>query len=163
MSPDRRASGADRIVTRRLVLDRLEPRSARALSQGDCSGMVPARGWPTDATAIVAHRAAVDAEALTWLIHREGAVIGECGIKHGPGADGAVEIGYGLGAPWRSQGYGTEAVRGLLGRLEELPACHRATAEVHEANLPSRRLLERLGFSIDALTPPYVWYARALG
>jgi RimJ/RimL family protein N-acetyltransferase len=160
--PDRRDAGADRIVTRRLVLRRLEPGSARALAEGDCSGVVPAAGWPTDTTPIVALRAAEDAEALTWLIHHDGAVIGECGLNHGPDADGAVEIGYGLGAPWRSQGYGTEAIRGLLDRLTELPDCRQVTAEVHEGNLPSRRLLERLGFSVDALTPPYVWYARAL-
>ncbi|MCO5993484.1 GNAT family N-acetyltransferase [Actinoallomurus rhizosphaericola] len=162
MRPDHRAARAGRIVTRRLVLDRLERGPARALAEGDCSGVVPARGWPTDATAIVAHRAATDAEALTWLIQREGAVIGECGLKHAPDADGVVEIGYGLGAPWRSQGYGTEAIRGLLSRLEESPAYRGVTAEVHEGNLPSRRLLERLGFAVDDLTPPYVWYARAL-
>jgi RimJ/RimL family protein N-acetyltransferase len=37
------------------------------------------------------------------------------------------------------------------------------TAEVHESNLASRRLLERLGFTIDRLASPYVWYARASG
>lgn len=162
MTPDPRAGRVDRIVTRRLVLRRLDPRAARALAQGDRGGLVAARGWPTDATVIVAHRAADDAEALTWLIHHDGAVIGECGLKHGPDADGMVEIGYGLGASWRSQGYGTEAIRGLLDRLAELPAYRRVTAEVHEGNLSSRRLLERLGFSIDALTPPYVWYSRPL-
>jgi RimJ/RimL family protein N-acetyltransferase len=150
------------IVTRRLVLRRLSPRSARALAGGDFSGFVPGSGWPTAATAIVARMAAADSGALTWLIHHEGAVIGECGTKYAPGADGTVEIGYGLGAPWRSQGYGTEAIRGLLGRLEGLPACRRVVAEVHEGNVPSRRLLERLGFSLDLLAPPYVWYERAL-
>jgi RimJ/RimL family protein N-acetyltransferase len=153
---------ADQIVTRRLVLRRLERGTARALARGDCSGMLPASGWPTDATAMVAHRAAADPEALTWLIHREDAVIGECGIKYGPDADGAVEIAYGLGGPWRSRGYGTEAIRGLLGWLDGLAACRQVIAEVHEGNNPSRRLLERLEFSVDALTPPYVWYARVL-
>ncbi|MFL6055231.1 MAG: GNAT family N-acetyltransferase [Actinoallomurus sp.] len=149
-------------MTRRLVLRRLERGPARALARGDCSGMVPASGWPTDATAMVADRAAADPEALTWLIHREGAVIGECGIKYGPDAEGAVEIAYGLGGPWRSRGYGTEAIRGLLGWLDERAVYGRVIAEVHEGNVPSRRLLERLGFSVDALTPPYVWYARVL-
>jgi RimJ/RimL family protein N-acetyltransferase len=150
------------IVTRRLVLRRLEPGAARALARGDFSGFVPASGWPTATTAIVARMAAADSGALTWLIHHQDAVIGECGIKHGPDADGTVEIGYGLGTPWRSQGYGTEAIRGLLGRLDGLPACRRVVAEVHEGNVPSRRLLERLGFSLDFLASPYVWYARPL-
>lgn len=34
------------------------------------------------------------------------------------------------------------------------------TAEVHESNLASRRLLERLNFTIDHLSSPYVWYTR---
>ncbi|WP_433173822.1 GNAT family N-acetyltransferase [Actinoallomurus sp. CA-150999] len=155
--------GADPIVTRRLVLRRLERGPARALARGDSSGIVAAGGWPTDATAMVAHRAAADPGALTWLIHREDAVIGECGLKHGPGPDGTVEIAYGLGGPWRSRGYGTEAIRGLLGWLEGSAACRQVIAEVHAGNVPSRRLLERLGFTVDILTPPYVWYTRALG
>ncbi|MCO6009666.1 GNAT family N-acetyltransferase [Actinoallomurus purpureus] len=153
---------SDQIVTRRLVLRRLERGPADALARGDFSGMVLANGWPTDETAMFAHRAAADPEALTWLVEHQGSVIGECGIKYGPGADGAVEIGYGLGGPWRSRGYGTEAIRGLLEWLGGPAAYRRVIAEVHEGNVPSRRLLERLGFSVDVLAPPYVWYARVL-
>ena len=67
-----------------------------------------------------------------------------------------------MGAAWRANGYGTEAVRGLVDWLGDLPGCRRVTAEVHETNLAARRLLERLGFTVDVLASPYVWYARAL-
>jgi RimJ/RimL family protein N-acetyltransferase len=150
------------IFTERLVLRPLGPGPAQAIADGDYDGLTAGSDWPTETTPIVAMRAAADPGALTWLIVRDGMVIGECGLKHAPGPDGATEIGYGMGAAWRGDGYGTEAVRGLVEWLTDLPGCLRVTAEVHESNLPSRRLLERLGFSIDRLTSPYVWYARTL-
>jgi ribosomal-protein-alanine N-acetyltransferase len=153
---------ADAIVTERLVLHPLRPDAARAMARGDYSGVTAGSGWPTGTTPLVAGRAATDPGATTWLITADDLVIGECGLKHAPGPDGSVEIGYGLGAGWRSNGYGTEAVAGLIEWLGALAACRRVTAEVHETNTPSRRLLERLGFSVDRLASPWVWYARAM-
>lgn len=150
----------DPIVTERLVLRPLDPGSAHALADGDYSGLDAGADWPTGATPIVMMRAAADPGALTWLIVHDDLVIGECGLKHAPGPDGSAEIAYGLGAAWRGDGYGAEAVGGLVGWLAHLPGCDRLTAEVHESNLPSRRILERLGFTIDHLAPPYVWYGR---
>lgn len=152
----------DTIVTGRLVLRPLTRRPARAMARGDYSGVTAGSGWPTAATPLVAGRAAADPGALTWLITTDDLVIGECGLKHALDADGSTEIGYGLGAGWRSNGYGTEAVGGLVEWLGNLGACRRVTAEVHETNTPSRRLLERLGFSVDRLASPWVWYARAM-
>jgi ribosomal-protein-alanine N-acetyltransferase len=151
------------IVTERLVLRPLGPARARAIAGGDYSGLTAGGGWPTDTTSLAAQRAVVDPGALTWLITCDGAVIGECGLKHAPGPGGSAEIGYGLAHTWRANGYGTEAVGGLIGWLGGLSACRRVTAEVHETNVASRRLLERLGFAIDESAPPYVWYARAIG
>lgn len=150
----------DAIVTERLLLRPLGPGPARAITAGDYSGFVPGPGWPTDTTAIVALRAAADPGALTWLILRDGLVIGECGLKHAPAPDGSAEIEYGVGAAWRGKGFGAEAVRGLVGWLTGVPACRRLTAEVHESNIASRRLLERLGFTVEGLSSPYVWYSR---
>ncbi len=151
----------DAIVTERLVLRPLAPGPAQALADGDYSAVTAGAGWPTETTPIVVLRAAADPGALTWLIDCDGVVIGECGLKYAPGPDGSAEIGYGVGAAWRSHGYGTEAVRGLVTWLDHRPDCRRVIAEVHESNLASRRLLERLGFTVDHLTHPYVWYARA--
>jgi RimJ/RimL family protein N-acetyltransferase len=150
----------DAIATDRLLLRPLGPGPARAIAAGDYSGFAPGPGWPTDTTAIVALRAATDPGALTWLILRDGLVIGECGLKHAPAPDGSAEIEYGVGAAWRGKGLGAEAVRGLVGWLAGMPGCLRLTAEVHETNTASRRLLERLGFTVESLASPYVWYSR---
>jgi ribosomal-protein-alanine N-acetyltransferase len=150
------------IATGRLELRPLATDAAQAIADGDCSGVTAGAGWPTSTTPIVAMRAAADPGALTWLISRDGAVIGECGLKHAPAPDGSVEIGYGIGAAWWGNGYGAEAVGGLVGWLAGQPECRLLTAEVHESNLASRRLLERLGFTVDRLAAPYVWYAGAV-
>jgi len=89
-----------------------------------------------------------------------GAVIGECGWKGGPDPEGSAEIGYGLAPPWREQGYGTEAVGAFAGWALRQPGCYRLLAEVHEGNAASRRLVERLGFTLDRRAEPYLWYAR---
>ncbi|MFB9833565.1 GNAT family N-acetyltransferase [Actinoallomurus acaciae] len=164
MSPEGPPSGAvsEAIRTPRLELRPLTPDAARDLADGDYSGVRAGTDWPTSSTPIVAMRAAADPGALTWLIAHHDMVIGECGLKHAPGPDGSTEIGYGMGAAWRANGYGTEAIRGLLEWLPNLSDCRRVTAEVHETNLASRRLLERLDFTIDHLSSPYVWYARTL-
>ena len=148
------------IITERLVLEPLDPERAGRLADGDVSGTTPGAGWPYDDTPLMAAVAAASPAATTWLITRDGAVIGECGMKHAIEADGSVEIGYGLAVPWRSHGYGAEAIGGMLEWLENLPECRRVVAEIHQTNMASRRLVERLGFTVDRLDPPYVWYAR---
>jgi [ribosomal protein S5]-alanine N-acetyltransferase len=150
------------IVTARLVLRPLGAESARAIADGDYSGVNAGRGWPTETTSLVARLSVIDPGALTWLITHEDLVIGECGLKHAPDTDGTAEIGYGLGTGWRSKGYGIEAVDGLMDRLRATAVCRRLTAHVHETNIPSRRLLDRLGFTLDRPEPPFLWYARAL-
>ncbi|GLY78207.1 GNAT family N-acetyltransferase [Actinoallomurus iriomotensis] len=160
--PGSRGEPFEAIRTPRLELRPLTAGTARDLADGDYSGVPAGADWPTEATPIVAMRAAVDPGALTWLIARRGMVIGECGLKHAPGPDGSAEIGYGMGAAWRANGYGTEAVGALVEWLPNLAGCRRVTAEVHETNLASRRLLERLSFTIDHLASPYVWYSRVL-
>lgn len=149
------------LVTERLVLEPLDHERACRLAEGDVSGTTPGAGWPYDDTPVVAAMAAASPGATTWLITRDGAVIGECGMKHAIEAgDGSVEISYGLAVPWRSRGYGAEAIRAMLDWLDELPECRRIVAEIHQTNMPSRRLVERLGFTVDHLDPPYVWYER---
>lgn len=153
------------IVTPRLVLEPLSLAAARAILASDLAQLRPGAGWPTADTrsalgaAATAEAAGVD---LGWLVrHREsGQVIGDCGWKGGPDEEGTAEIGYGLAPPWRGQRYGTEAVGALADWALAQPACRRLVAEVLADNLASRRLLERLHFSVTRVDAPYVWYAR---
>src|SRR5258706_7415339 len=49
------------------------------------------------------------------LVHQtSGAVVGRCGFKGPPGADGVVEIAYGLAPDHQGKGYATEAAQALV-------------------------------------------------
>jgi RimJ/RimL family protein N-acetyltransferase len=49
------------------------------------------------------------------LVHRAtGSVIGKCGFKGPPGADGMVEIAYGVAPEHQGKGYATEAAEALV-------------------------------------------------
>lgn len=89
-----------------------------------------------------------------------GRVVGECGWYGPPGDDGTVEIGYGLAAPSRGQGYGTEAVRQLLAWVAAQPGVRRVTASAEPGNEPSHRLLSRLGFVTSGTDGRLVRYTR---
>jgi ribosomal-protein-alanine N-acetyltransferase len=62
---------------------------------------------------------------------------------------GEVEIGYGITATHRCRGYTTEAARALITWAFQDPDCNAIIAtEVLKSNLPSQRVLQKLGMTI---------------
>jgi RimJ/RimL family protein N-acetyltransferase len=144
------------LKTSRLRLEPVTAKLARAILAGDMSvlaaaGLTAADGWPHEDTADGLGMAAKTGESLSWLVVADGAVIGDCGLHgglHGPVDDaGRVEIGYGLAAPSRGQGYGSEVVAAITGWLLAQPEVRRVRACTLTGNMPSRRVLEKAGFS----------------
>ncbi len=135
---------------------------ARAVLAGDLSGVTAGRGWPhadtLDALRPYAEHGSDDVPG-PFLVMLDGAVIGDCGWYGPPGADGEVEVGYGLAAPYRGQGHGTAAVRELVAWVQAQDGVRRVVAETDAANTASRRLLERLGFTLTEATGQTVRYA----
>ncbi|MFI6262918.1 GNAT family N-acetyltransferase [Micromonospora sp. NPDC051006] len=74
----------------------------------------------------------------------DGKAIGGIGFKGQP-HDGCVEIGYGLAASARGQGYAAEAVTVLLTVAAE-HGVSRVVADTDRDNVASQRTLERAGF-----------------
>ena len=108
-----------------------------------------APGWPHDDT--------FDALGFTggwmWLVLDDAdRIAGECGTKGPPDEAGRVEIGYGLAPASRGRGLGTRAVAALLDELASTGAVREVIACVHPGNVASKRLLERLGFDVVAVT-----------
>lgn len=131
---------------------RLVPYSAAAAAT-----LPVAPGWPHADTA--AGLGFATNGAWVWLIlDDDDRIAGECGIKAPPGPDGVVEIGYGLAGPSRGRGLGTRAVRALVDELTARPGVRVIVAEVAVDNLPSRRLLERLGFTVTGSDGRYAGY-----
>ena len=80
-----------------------------------------------------------------WMMVADGEVVGLCGFKGVPTADGSVEIGYGVAPARRRRGHATEAVRRLIAEARRL-GVRVVTAETEGGNGPSERVLERNGF-----------------
>ena len=80
----------------------------------------------------------------TFLIEREGDVVGACGfdLRGGP----EPEIGYWLGVPYWGQGYATEAVRAVIDHAFETRGHTALQAGARVSNPRSRRVLEKCGF-----------------
>jgi len=72
-------------------------------------------------------------------------VIGSGGFKGFP-VDRRVEIGYGVAAQLRRNGFATSAVRELLKVAFSEPGVVEVYAETAADNAPSRRVVEKVGF-----------------
>jgi Acetyltransferases, including N-acetylases of ribosomal proteins len=81
-----------------------------------------------------------------------GTFIGECGINkitdHYLG-----EIGYVLMEEYWGNGFAFEAVQAVIGYSFDLLNLSRLCATIDKNNLRSRKLIERLGFTLDAVIP----------
>lgn len=82
-----------------------------------------------------------------WLMTADDEVVGLCGHKTAPDADGAVEIGYGVAAERRRRGHAAAAVALVVDAARSDPSIRRLVAETALANLPSQRVLEANGFA----------------
>lgn len=162
------------LVTARLELPVVTAALAAGLlaGRGDAlpDGLTAAPGWPTADTldglrVEFGHAADVPPDhtgaGTRLVVRRDSAeVIGELGWKGGPDGDGTAEIGYGLAPGQRGRGYGTEAVAAFTDWALGDGGATVLVAEVLADNLPSRRLLERLGFRLDRVESTVVWYRR---
>jgi len=73
------------------------------------------------------------------------------------------EIGITLARAFQGRGYASEALTVLLDHLFGTLGLHRVTATCDRANLPSRRLLERLGMRHEATFVENIWFKGAWG
>jgi GrpB-like predicted nucleotidyltransferase (UPF0157 family)/RimJ/RimL family protein N-acetyltransferase len=85
-----------------------------------------------------------------WLMIIEDGTfgVGFIGFKGSPDATGAVEIGYGVDAEVRNQGYTTEAAHALVAWALRQPGVTAVTAWTRQDNLASARVLEKLGMNL---------------
>ena len=150
--------------TERLVLVPATPALAGDLLAGvPPPGRTAARGFPRpeDTSVLEGVVASAGTSSGTWLVERDGLLVGTVGVSGPVSPEGDQEIGYGLVPALREQGVGTEAVAAVCAVLERRPGVRRLTAEVLPGNAASLRLLHRLGFvEVDGGQPPHVRLAR---
>jgi RimJ/RimL family protein N-acetyltransferase len=87
----------------------------------------------------------VRAMTRTWMIVREGEVVGLCSYKRPP-SEGCVEIGFGIAPKRRGAGLATAGVAAIVEIASNDPTINALTAETATANLASQRVLEKNGF-----------------
>jgi RimJ/RimL family protein N-acetyltransferase len=90
-------------------------------------------------------------------LRSEGKIIGDCAFC--VSADGRqAEIGYTLARAHQRQGYAGEALARLLDYLFSDLNLHRVHANIDPQNIPSARLLKRLGFRVEGLFVESLWF-----
>lgn len=102
------------IETRNLTLVLQTPEEIRAL----IDGMTPSEKAELSADWLTLVDSATSSDPWIHgfaLIRRaDNAVVGRCGFKGPPNADGAVEIAYGIDPEYQGNGYATEAAQALV-------------------------------------------------
>jgi RimJ/RimL family protein N-acetyltransferase len=88
----------------------------------------------------------------SWLIVDQDEVVGLCGFKRAPDANGFAEIGYGVAESRRRRGYATAAVDLLIKDVAKTKVASRLLAQTAKANIASQRVLEGNGFSVVGAT-----------
>ena len=89
------------------------------------------------------------------------ALIGDAGVHLPTGQERQAEIGVTIAPEFQGKGFATEAVRALLSHLFEALRMHRVYASVDPRNLPSLRLMERIGMRREAHFRESLWFRGA--
>jgi RimJ/RimL family protein N-acetyltransferase len=148
------------IQTERLILRVILPDEIEWLLAGDAHRLESANGFiyppddPNRGIDLGWHLRALrtDPEQLPWRIRliverSSNTVIGSINLKGAPDAEGDVEIGWGLNAEYRSQGYATEAASAVVRWAFQQPGVRSVSATVPDDNDASQRVARRLGLT----------------
>jgi ribosomal-protein-alanine N-acetyltransferase len=81
-----------------------------------------------------------------WFVKYGGKIVGSVSLSNINGMMRTAEISYGLDDAWHSRGLGTRAVSLLVKKVFAGTGLRKLLAVVHDGNVASQRLLEKIGF-----------------
>ena len=95
-----------------------------------------------------------------WIVEEvaTGRVAGDVGVHFGADQPDTVEIGVTLAPAYQGRGAATTSLPSLLSWLFDDLDVHRVWAQADERNGPVRRLLDRLGFRLEATLVDADWF-----
>ncbi|PEJ51775.1 MULTISPECIES: GNAT family N-acetyltransferase [unclassified Bacillus (in: firmicutes)] len=95
---------------------------------------------------------------IRWgIIEKEtNKLIGTCGFNAYQERNKRAEVGYEIHPDYWRKGYATEAVKALLNYGFDMLQLNRIGAIVYPENLPSQKLLEKIGFTNEGLLREYL-------
>lgn len=88
-------------------------------------------------------------------------LIGDCGLHFPRDRDHETELGISLAGEYQGIGYAAEALKAVIGHLFNELGKHRVYASVDPRNLPSVKLLERVGMRKEGHFKKSVWFKGA--
>jgi ribosomal-protein-alanine N-acetyltransferase len=77
-----------------------------------------------------------------------GRLVGEAGLKPLDDLGPEIELGYAFGLAYHGRGYATEVARAIVDEAFGSMALDRVYATAHTENAASRRVLQKLGFTV---------------
>ena len=92
-----------------------------------------------------------------------GSLVGDLALRVNASQPREAEVGFSLAPNQQGRGYGTEAVRALLGYVFETLGLHRVMAVTDALNKPAAALLQRLGLRQEAHFHENVFFKGAWG
>jgi RimJ/RimL family protein N-acetyltransferase len=92
----------------------------------------------------------------------DGTAIGSIGFYGPPDAEGRVTVGYGLVPHSWGNGYGSEALGGLVRFCRAHPEVRTMLADTHHDNRASQRVLAKNGFVLTRQDPELLYYVLKL-
>jgi RimJ/RimL family protein N-acetyltransferase len=95
-----------------------------------------------------------------WVIvlKEENRIIGGLCFKNRPTKNGEVEIGYGIQDEYRCKGYMTEALKRSIKWAFAFDYVSAVIAETEKTNIPSQRVLEKVGMRNYRKTKKMIWW-----
>lgn len=99
-----------------------------------------------------------DWESVLIISKEENAIIGGFCMQRCPDGFGEVQIGYMIQPEYRNSGYMTEALKGGMSWVFQRPGVSALIAETTKSNLPSHRVLEKIGMKVYKETDRSLWW-----
>jgi ribosomal-protein-serine acetyltransferase len=122
-----------------------------ALVRANLDHLAPWMGWVHPGYGHADYDRWLAAEAVNFLIVRDGAVVGGIGLNRGDPQNLSTAIGYWLAADAQGHGVVTAAVRALAGHAFEALHVHRLELRAAPGNLRSQAVAERCGFRFEGV------------
>ena len=109
-------------------------------------------------------RVVVDQANYLWntdwkiVLKEENRIIGGLCFKGPPNESHEAEIGYGIYPEYQRKGYMTEALQEIARWTFQHPQIVAILAETEKSNIPSQRVLEKIGFTKGRETELFLWW-----
>ncbi|USN48511.1 MAG: GNAT family N-acetyltransferase [Pseudobdellovibrionaceae bacterium] len=86
-----------------------------------------------------------------WIALKNKILVGNASLKNINLMMNYAEIGYGVGEEFQGQGYGSIIVESLVEMVFEKTPIRKLMAYVHDKNIPSCKILDKIGFRREGL------------